>query len=59
MVKKPIAGNTYFMRVVENNKEKWQEVVCIGVSFNKAPIVQWYGLTKVVTIYDLHESPAW
>jgi hypothetical protein len=59
MVNKPIAGNTYYMRVVENNKEKWQEVVCIGVSFNKAPIVQWYGLTKVVTKQDLYESKAY
>lgn len=59
MVKKPVIGNIYFMRVVENNKEKWQEVTYIGNSFNKAPIVQWYGLTKVVTVYDLYADPAW
>jgi hypothetical protein len=59
MVKNPIAGTTYYMQVVENDKPKWQEVVCIGRSFNKAPIVQWYGLTKIVTVYDLYTEPAW
>lgn len=58
-VKKPIIGNTYYMIVIENGKEKWQEVVYVGLSFNRKPIVTWYGLTKIVSVYDLYLTPSW